>query len=77
LRGKISVAGFAGESGWWLDREGDGADDFWVGYRTFSGGRAVDSVDTEKSRIVMHELEPGWWVLAVGCLLALYRLGIC
>lgn len=33
--------------------------------RSFSGGRAVDSVDTEKSRVVLRELEPGWWILAV------------
>ncbi|KAI5360118.1 putative vacuolar fusion protein Ccz1 [Septoria linicola] len=32
--------------------------------RTFSGGQAVDSIDTEKSRIVLHELEAGWWILA-------------
>lgn len=34
--------------------------------RSFSNGEAVDSVETEKSRIVMHELEVGWWILAVG-----------
>jgi hypothetical protein len=33
--------------------------------RSFSDGRAVDTVETEKSRILLHELEPGWWVLAV------------
>jgi hypothetical protein len=33
--------------------------------KTFSGGKPVDSVDTEKSRVVIHELEPGWWILAV------------
>ncbi|GAB7352012.1 hypothetical protein MBLNU459_g2529t2 [Dothideomycetes sp. NU459] len=32
--------------------------------RSFSDGKAVHSVETEKSRIVMHELETGWWVLA-------------
>ncbi|GAM82841.1 hypothetical protein ANO11243_008270 [Dothideomycetidae sp. 11243] len=32
---------------------------------TFSGGRPVDSVETEKSRIVMRELEKGWWILAI------------
>ncbi|KAJ9642407.1 hypothetical protein H2199_004788 [Coniosporium tulheliwenetii] len=31
---------------------------------SFSNGEAVDSVETEKSRIVMHELEKGWWILA-------------
>jgi len=34
--------------------------------RSFSDGQPVDSVETEKSRIVMHELERGWWILAVG-----------
>ncbi|KAK7542253.1 uncharacterized protein J3D65DRAFT_613131 [Phyllosticta citribraziliensis] len=32
--------------------------------RSFSNGEPVDHVDTEKSRIVLHELENGWWVLA-------------
>ncbi|KAL1639671.1 hypothetical protein SLS58_007730 [Diplodia intermedia] len=32
--------------------------------RSFSDGEPVDHVDTEKSRIVMHELEKDWWVLA-------------
>lgn len=31
----------------------------------FSKGEAVESIETEKSRIVLHELEPGWWILAV------------
>ncbi|KAK4463462.1 hypothetical protein QBC42DRAFT_66316 [Cladorrhinum samala] len=30
----------------------------------FSNGRAVESIETEGRRIVLHELEPGWWVLA-------------
>ena len=34
--------------------------------RTFSDGQPVDSVETEKSRIVLKELEEGWWILAVG-----------
>lgn len=34
--------------------------------RGFSQGRAVDTVETEKGRVVLHELEPGWWILAVG-----------
>lgn len=34
-------------------------------FRNFSGGKAVESVDTEKSRIVLHELEKDWWILAV------------
>lgn len=34
--------------------------------RSFSEGRSVDKIETEKSRIVLHELEAGWWILAVG-----------
>ena len=33
--------------------------------RGFSGGKAVDTIETEKSRVILHELEPGWWILAV------------
>lgn len=33
--------------------------------RSFSGGQAVDSVDTERSRVVLRELEAGYWILAV------------
>lgn len=33
--------------------------------RSFSGGAPVDTIDTEHSRVVLHELEPGWWILAV------------
>ena len=37
-----------------------------VGFgNTFSDGQPVDRIETEKSRIVLHELEPGWWILAV------------
>jgi type IV secretory pathway VirB10-like protein len=37
-----------------------------VGFaRSFSRGESVDSIETEKSRIVLHELEHGWWILAV------------
>lgn len=32
--------------------------------RNFSNGKPVESIDTEKSRIILHELEPGWWILA-------------
>ncbi|KAF2025454.1 hypothetical protein EK21DRAFT_103922 [Setomelanomma holmii] len=36
-----------------------------VGFaKSFSNGEAVDSVETQKSRIVLHELEEGWWILA-------------
>jgi hypothetical protein len=34
--------------------------------RGFADGASVDTIDTEKSRLVLHELEPGWWILAVG-----------
>jgi hypothetical protein len=33
--------------------------------RSFSDGQSVDTIETEKSRIVLHELEAGWWILAV------------
>lgn len=33
--------------------------------RTFSDDTPMDSVETEKSRIVLKELEKGWWILAV------------
>lgn len=32
--------------------------------RSFSNGSKLNSVETHKSRIVTHELEPGWWILA-------------
>ncbi|KAJ2894344.1 hypothetical protein MKZ38_007720 [Zalerion maritima] len=32
--------------------------------KSFSGGEAVDTVDTEKTRVIVHELEDGWWVVA-------------
>ncbi|GAB0138412.1 hypothetical protein EsDP_00006647 [Epichloe bromicola] len=32
--------------------------------RGFADGASLESVDTEKSRVITHELEPGWWVLA-------------
>ncbi|KAG0645834.1 hypothetical protein D0Z07_7718 [Hyphodiscus hymeniophilus] len=32
--------------------------------RSFSEGRSVDTIETEKSRIILHELEAGWWILA-------------
>ncbi|KAF3034233.1 hypothetical protein E8E12_004130 [Didymella heteroderae] len=36
-----------------------------VGFaRSFSSGESVDSIETEKARIVLHELEAGWWILA-------------
>ncbi|KAF4124321.1 Fungal domain of unknown function (DUF1712) [Geosmithia morbida] len=33
--------------------------------RGFAGGAPVDAIDTDKSRVILHELEPGWWILAV------------
>ncbi|KUI58516.1 hypothetical protein VP1G_05799 [Cytospora mali] len=32
--------------------------------KNFSGDQSVDTIETEKTRVVLHELEPGWWVLA-------------
>ncbi|OTB12380.1 hypothetical protein K445DRAFT_321114 [Daldinia sp. EC12] len=32
--------------------------------RGFANGQPVDTIETEKSRVVLHELEPGWWILA-------------
>ncbi|KAK2065250.1 hypothetical protein LY76DRAFT_631394 [Colletotrichum caudatum] len=32
--------------------------------RSFSGGQPVDSIDTKRSRVILHELEQGWWILA-------------
>ncbi|KAH7026391.1 uncharacterized protein B0I36DRAFT_330565 [Microdochium trichocladiopsis] len=32
--------------------------------RGFAGGQVLDTIDTDKSRYVLHELEPGWWILA-------------
>ncbi|PHH68168.1 hypothetical protein CDD83_6216 [Cordyceps sp. RAO-2017] len=32
--------------------------------RGFADGASVDAIETDKSRVVVHELEPGWWILA-------------
>ncbi|KAL2204192.1 hypothetical protein CC79DRAFT_1336828 [Sarocladium strictum] len=32
--------------------------------KDFADGASVDAIDTEKTRVVLHELEPGWWILA-------------
>ncbi|KAL9097299.1 MAG: hypothetical protein Q9165_000726 [Trypethelium subeluteriae] len=32
--------------------------------RGFSNDEPVESIETEKSRIALHELEKGWWILA-------------
>lgn len=37
--------------------------------RGFSDGAPVDAIETEKSRVIAHELEPGWWILAVSTLM--------
>lgn len=31
---------------------------------TFSNDEPADAVDTEKHRIIVTELERGWWILA-------------
>lgn len=33
--------------------------------KNFSGDQSVDTIETEQTRVVLHELEPGWWILAV------------
>ncbi len=33
--------------------------------KSFSGGDLVDTIETEKSRVILHELEPSWWILVV------------
>jgi len=41
--------------------------------RNFSNGKSVDSIETEKSRIILHELETDFWLLAVGfCVTLIY-----
>jgi hypothetical protein len=45
-----------------------------IKHRSFSDGEAVDSVETQKTRIVLRELEDGWWILAVCTLHMLSRL---
>ncbi|KAL3424329.1 hypothetical protein PVAG01_03609 [Phlyctema vagabunda] len=32
--------------------------------RSFSDGKSIDTIETEKSKIILHELETGWWILA-------------
>ncbi|CAK7198203.1 hypothetical protein SEUCBS139899_000861 [Sporothrix eucalyptigena] len=32
--------------------------------RSFAGDQAVDTIETDKTRVILHELEPGWWLLA-------------
>lgn len=32
--------------------------------KDFADGASVDAIDTDKTRVVLHELEPGWWILA-------------
>lgn len=33
--------------------------------QNFSASKPVDSIETEKSRAVIHQLEKGWWFVAV------------
>lgn len=33
--------------------------------KDFADGATVDAIDTDKTRVILHELEPGWWILAV------------
>ena len=33
--------------------------------RNFSAGKPVESIETEKARTVIHQLEKGWWLVAV------------
>jgi INTU/CCZ1/HPS4 family protein len=43
--------------------------------REFSGGKNVDTVETERTRVVVREVEEGWWILAVSlpcCFLAAF-----
>ncbi|KAI3322574.1 hypothetical protein HD806DRAFT_130172 [Xylariaceae sp. AK1471] len=32
--------------------------------RGFANGEPVDTIETEKTRVVLQEIEPGWWILA-------------
>ncbi|CAK7216002.1 hypothetical protein SCUCBS95973_002657 [Sporothrix curviconia] len=32
--------------------------------RSFADDQAVDTIETDKTRVILHELEPGWWMLA-------------
>jgi len=37
-----------------------------VGFaRAFSNDEPVDYIESEKARSLIHEIEPGWWMLAV------------
>lgn len=42
--------------------------------RGFAGGKAVEGIETERRRVVVYELEPGWWILAVSFLLFFFCL---
>ena len=33
--------------------------------QNFSAGKPVESIETEKTRAVIHQLEKGWWLVAV------------
>ncbi|RAL09492.1 uncharacterized protein BO97DRAFT_374549 [Aspergillus homomorphus CBS 101889] len=64
--GQLSETGAKESSDEWNDRLRQiGLAQGIVGFaRNFSEGRAVDYVDTEKSQIILHELEQDWWILA-------------
>ncbi|ERF76135.1 hypothetical protein EPUS_01469 [Endocarpon pusillum Z07020] len=32
--------------------------------KNFSDGESIDTIETERSRLVLHEVEKGWWILA-------------
>ena len=34
--------------------------------RGFANGEPVNTIETEKTRVVLQEVEPGWWIVAVG-----------
>lgn len=44
--------------------------------REFSDGKPVDTIETEKSRIILHELESGWWLIAVSTPITHLYIGI-
>lgn len=44
--------------------------------KNFSDDQSVDTIETEQTRVVLHELEPGWWILAV-CVTDEHRGRLC
>lgn len=43
----------------------DGQFSFGLSYSNFSPDKALEYVETEKTRLVLLELEKNWWVVAV------------